>query len=105
MLFRSISKLNVDEFIETANMRYELFSQTKTYLKSSGQGNMISILPEDDVELMKEVADKMTVNPVLVVSKPSGGKIHSAKTVPLDMNYEHDMKLAVKSTVKSVQLT
>lgn len=100
----SVSKLNADEFIETANKRYELFSQTKAYLKSSGQGDMVSILPEADVELMKEVADKMTINPVLVVNKPSGGKIYSTKTVPLDMNYEHDMKLAVKSTVQSVQL-
>lgn len=98
-----ISKPNVDEFIHIANERHRLFQNAKDYLNHSGQGDMVSQLPESDINLMKEVADRMTVNPVLVTTKPTGGKKHNSRTVKLDTDYTKTMELAVKVTVQSVQ--
>lgn len=99
-----ISKPNADEFISTANTRYDLFIKAKSYLDSSGQSDMVNLLPESDVTLMKEVADKMTVKPVLEVVRPVDGGKHIAKTIPLDADYNKDMKLAIKATVETIQL-
>lgn len=96
-----VSKINVDHFIDAANERSELLEEAVDYLEQSGQGDMVRLLPVTDIEVMQELADEMDINPVLPMSVPDEAKHHSARTVALGVNYEPDMRLAVKSTIAS----
>lgn len=98
-----VSKINVDKFIEAAEERADLLEDAVDYLESSGQEDAVAFLPVKDVTLMKEVADRMDVDPTLLFQEPEYAKKHSGKTVTLDADYEADMKLAVKSTVQAMQ--
>lgn len=96
-----VSKPNVDEFVATANTRYELFQDAKDYLIRSGQPDAVDQFPERDIVLMKQVADRMQVQPVLAASRPDTGGHRRTRTVPLGVDYQKDMELAVRSTVQA----
>lgn len=100
-----VSKVNADKFIEMANRRYHAFQGAKDYLIRSGQPDGIARFPEADIQLMKDVADKMKVKSIIVTKKStSDGKRHNGRTVALDADYSKDMELAVRMAVQSVQL-
>lgn len=99
-----ISKVNVDVFCDMAEERYGAFVKAKDYLVRSGQAYTVQSLPEKDVLFMKEYADKLRVNPVLVTTRPSGGKKRLARTVALDTDYLQDMKTVVQSSIRSAQM-
>lgn len=100
-----VSKVNADIFIDMANRRYKAFQGAKDYLLRSGQPEGVVQLPETDIQLMKEVADRMQVKSIIPTKKTtSDGKRHNGRTVPLDMDYIKDMELAVKMAVQSTQL-
>lgn len=100
----SISKPNVETFIETAEKRLSLYMGAREYLELSGQADKISVLPEKDVFAMAETAGGLRTQAVLPSSRPSsGGKSHAGRTVRLDANYRRTIDMAIKSTVQSVQ--
>ena len=99
-----ISRPNVEHFIEAANRRYYRFQEAKDYLIGSGQEAALVNFPEHDINLMKEVADSMTVKPVLMAATPSeSGQKRNTHTVKLDQDYMINMELAVKSAISSIQ--
>lgn len=100
-----VSKINADKFIEFANRRYNAFQGAKDYLIRSGQPDGLAQFPEKDIELMKDVADSMSVVSTIVTKKANnGGKRHNGRTIRLDSDYSKDMELAVRSALQSVQL-
>lgn len=99
-----VSKKNVDTFVEMANRRYDAYQGAKAYLEGSGQEYAVKALPGQDIQVMKELADRMTVKPTLVPVQPVAPiKKGRSKTVTLDADYTKDMQLAIKATVQSVQ--
>lgn len=101
-----ISKINADEFIETAEKRNNLFRQAKAYLVASGQSSAIQSFASADIKAMKEMADSMKIKPVMTVAKPvsSSGKRRNSATFRLDIDYTKDMKAAVEETISSLQM-
>lgn len=96
-----ISKSNLDAFVEAADERYRLYQGAKTYLMASGQVESVSQLPETDIQAMKDLADRMRVNPVMTVVKPEAKEfMRRGKTVRLDMDYTQNINEAVKSVLQ-----
>lgn len=101
-----VSQPNVEAFIEVADRRYELYRAACSYLESTGQELSLSQLPQKDVTAMKETADRMRTQPVLVSSRPNEqGTKRMARTVSLDTDYDSVIRDAIHQTVQSVQLT
>lgn len=99
-----ISRPNAEIFIDAANERYLRFQEAKEYLLGSGQEKALENFPEKDIELMKEVADRMGTNPILIAEIPlDSGQKRNSKTVPLDRDYMTNMELVVKSTISSME--
>lgn len=99
-----ISKSNLDIFTEAADERYRLYQNAKLYLMSSGQEAAISQLPEVDIRIMKDFADRMRVNPVMKVVHPEAKEfLRKGKTVSLDMDYTQNINETVKSIVQDRQ--
>ena len=99
-----ISQVNIDAFREQAERRYQAFEAAKSYLINSGQEEAAKTLPEADILFMKEYADRLATNPVLLTGRPDSGEFHRGRTVRLGKNYELDMRAIVESTVRAVQL-
>lgn len=99
-----VSKINIDNFIEQTDKRYEAFINAKEYLVGTNQLEFIN-LPEKDVEVMKELADSLK-NTTFLASKPvvAGNQKKRSKTVSLDKDLDNEMKLAVKMSVNSTSL-
>ena len=54
---------------------------------------------------MKDVADRISQEPVIISQKPTGGgKRKRSKTISLDRDYRQSIEMAVKSTIQSIQL-
>ena len=98
-----ISKRNVDAFINVANVRHNMYEAACEYLHKSEQDFAIDNLPGEDIKIMKNLADKMQVNAVLVSNKASGDKIKPRNTIPLTVNYDLEFHDAVQSTLKQIQ--
>ena len=99
-----ISKPNIDKFCEMAAKRYAAFEKAREYLVLSNQEDALQSLPEKDVEIMKDFADKFAAEPVLVATRPNSGQFRKTNTIRLGRKYEEDMKAMVASTVRSLQL-
>lgn len=99
-----ISKPNIDKFCDMAGRRYEAFEKAREYLVLSNQEDALQSLPEKDVEIMKDFADKFAAEPVLVATRPNSGQFRKTNTIRLGRKYEEDMKAMVASTVRSLQL-
>lgn len=99
-----ISKPNIDKFCDMASKRYEAFEKAREYLVLSNQEDALQSLPEKDVEIMKDFADKFAAEPVLVATRPNSGQFRKTNTIRLGRKYEEDMKAMVASTVRSLQL-
>lgn len=99
-----VSKKNVDAFVEAAGKRFEAYQGAKQYLMGTGQEYALSALPGTDIQVMKDLADRMSSQPTMMPAQgdPTGRR-GRGKTVRLDTDYTKDMKLAVKATVQSVQ--
>lgn len=98
-----ISKVNIDKFVECADTRWALFQGAREYLVNSGQAHAVPSLGEADITLMKDVADRLRVEPVMSVERPDGGRRHKGRTVSLDNNFENDLSLAVRNTLQSIE--
>lgn len=99
-----VSKKNVDMFVEMANRRYDAYQGAKAYLEGSGQEHAVKALPGQDIQVMKELADRMTIKPILTPVQPAEPIQKSrSRTVTLDADYTKDMQLAIKATIQSVQ--
>ena len=100
-----VSKVNADSFIELANRRYSAFQSAKDYLVNSGQSAALSHFPEQDIELMKEVADSMSQFALVMQSQDKAdGRVKPVKTIKLDRKHCLDIETIVKATVQSVQI-
>ena len=100
-----ISKPNADRFVETARKRYSLYQGAKEYLEQSGQPEGVAQFNERDIHLMKDVADRISQEPVIISQKPTGGgKRKRSRTISLDRDYRQSIEMAVKSTIQSIQL-
>jgi len=97
-----VSRATVSPFIESANERWTKYQGACEYLRNSDQEYMIDSFPNRDISLMKELADKMSQDPVLETNKVSSQMKHNGKTIPLGIDYNRDMSLAVKMTVQSI---
>lgn len=101
----TVSKINVDNFVEAAERRYNAFQGAKAYLSATQQLGVLH-LPEEDITTMKELADSLKSNPVLSAKAVFGGKdVKRSKTVTLDTDLDSRMKLAVKMQLASTNLT
>lgn len=99
-----VSKRNVDAFVEMANARYDAYIGAVAYLEGSGQEYAVKALPGQDIQVMKELADRMIIKPTLVPVQPVEPiKKGRTNTVTLDADYTKDMQLAIKATIQSVQ--
>lgn len=90
---------NVEKFVATANRRYMLYEAAKSYLQRSGQSESILSLPEKDIYYMKELADSMSVQPVLHTSVGEAGEKRRNKTVSLDDDYMTEIRSAIHDVV------
>lgn len=95
---------SIDLFTRIANRRYDLFLSAREYLLKSGQTESISNLPEADVRLMKDYADRIMYSHVLATERTADIQVqeHRALTVSLNKDYKQDVDLAVRSAVQSV---
>lgn len=100
-----VSKRNVDSFVEAADMRYELYQDAMDYLRASGQEEAVDSFPGRDVQVMKELADRMRSTGVLEsdLKSAADGTKRRSRTFTLDRDFDTDMKLAVKMTVQSIR--
>ncbi len=99
-----ISKFNVDNFVEAAHERYAKYQAACEYLRGSDQELMIDTFQNKDIQSMKELADKLSMRPILEQNRTSIDLKHNSRTVKLDTDYGKDMKMAVKLTVQSINL-
>lgn len=96
-----VSRVNVERFTEMADRRYELYQGARDYLINSHQEQAIEWLPTRDVENMKQLADRMRVDPVIVKTRPTSGSRKSGRTVRLDVDFKKDIDTAIKLAVDS----
>ena len=96
-----VSRVNVERFANMADRRYELYQSACDYLIRSGQEQGIALLPSRDVENMKQLADRMRVDPVIVKTTPVSGSRKSGRTVRLDVDFQKDIDVAIKLAVDS----
>lgn len=99
-----VSRLNVERFVEAANHRHELYTKAAAYLKASGQGEIVSQFAGRDIELMKELADRVAETgqlPTKVGESGAGGR--RSRTVALDRDYMEDMDMAVRMAVETAR--
>ena len=100
-----VSKRNLDVFTEAADTRYELYQNAMQYLRNSGQADAVSTFPGKDVIAMKELADRMRGTSIMPsnLKESTEGTQKRSRTFRLDMDFEQNMRAAVKATVQSVQ--
>ncbi len=99
-----VSRLNIERFAEAANRRYELYKQATAYLEASGQGDLVHEFAGRDIELMKELSDRMSQTGRLETKVGDGGPGgRRSKTVRLDRDYRSDIDLAVRMTVETAR--
>lgn len=97
-----VSKPYLDEFVKMANERYDAFQKAKLYLEGTGQQTELSSLPEQDVMVMKEYADRFGTTGILPSSRKAGSQFRQRRTVRLGHNYEKDLQMAVHAAVASM---
>lgn len=97
-----VSKPYLDEFVKMANERYDAFQKAKLYLEGTGQHTELESLPEQDVMVMKEYADRFGTTGILPSSRKSGSQFRQSRTVRLGKNYEKDLQMAVHAAVASM---
>lgn len=97
----AVSKVNIDTFVEATEKRYELYQKAKAYLDQSGQSVAAEELPGKDVQLMKDVADRLRVDGRLTSQVPAASAGGRNKTVRLDMAYQADIDLAIRASVET----
>lgn len=97
-----VSKPYLDEFVKMANERYDAFQKAKLYLEGTGQYTELESLPEQDVMVMKEYADRFGTTGILPSSRKAGSQFRQSRTVRLGKNYERDLQMAVHAAVASM---
>ena len=97
-----VSKPYLDEFVKMANERYDAFQKAKLYLEGTGQHTELESLPEQDVMVMKEYADRFGTTGILPSSRKAGSQFRQSRTVRLGKNYEKDLQMAVHAAVASM---
>lgn len=97
-----VSKPYLDEFVKMANERYDAFQKAKLYLEGTGQHTELESLPEQDVMVMKEYADRFGTTGILPSSRKAGSQFRQSRTVRLGKNYEKDLPMAVHAAVASM---
>lgn len=90
----------IQPFLSLAKQRYELLLPAKEYLLYSGQADKVRFLPESDIYLMKDVADRISYTNVLQ-AKQSDHEIEgqTSKTIKLDRRLPDDMDLVIRSVI------
>lgn len=97
-----VSKPYLDEFVKMANERYDAFQKAKLYLEGTGQHTELESLPEQDVMVMKEYADRFGTTGILPSSRKAGSQFRQSRTVRLGKNYEKNLQMAVHAAVASM---
>lgn len=97
-----VSKPYLDEFVKMANERYDAFQKAKLYLEGTGQHTELESLPEQDVMVMKEYADRFGTTGILPSSRKAGSQFRQSRTVRLGKNYEKDLQMEVHAAVASM---
>ena len=115
-----VSDKYVKQFVQTAEIRSELYERAKEYLVKTNQQQFLSLFPEQDIMLMRDVADSLklarniqtkTSVTMIPVDERSGGKVNEGaadkpvpKTLPLGKSCrkcQYDLDLAIRTTVQS----
>lgn len=99
-----VSQVNLNRFCDMAEKRYQMYQSAKAYLELTSQHDALNDLPGKDILFMKDYADRFIQNNVLSAERELVGHFHKVATVALDEDYEMDMKTAVQSTIRSLQL-
>lgn len=99
-----ISKINIDNFIEASEKRYEAYIGAKNYLDGTGQSDAFDF-PENDIKTMKELADSLKIKPYLEAREINGGsQAKRSKTVDLGQDLDKNMQLAIKTSIQAASL-
>ena len=104
----NVAKINAKHFVDGADKRYDAFMKAKEYLEATGQEFVIESLPENDIMVQHNVADKFREDDVLHTSRMVlRKKKEDSRTVRIDYDFyvhqEEDIKNVVKSTISSLQ--
>jgi hypothetical protein len=103
-----ISTVNIDNFVEATDERYDKFQRAKQYLINSGQEEAISSFAVDDIELQKSVADRFRDDAVLHTKRDTSPERRKAtKTVRIDYDFyvhqEEEIKETIKDSMNTIQ--
>lgn len=98
----NISNDNVDKFVAMADSRYQAFQAAKTYLESTGQGDLAANFPENDINQQSQVADRFRIGEIFRAAReePTGQK-HEVRTVRSDYEHYYDYELDIKNLIKN----
>lgn len=98
----NISNDNVDKFVAMADSRYQAFQAAKTYLESTGQGDLAANFPENDINQQSQVADRFRTGEIFRAAReePTGQK-HEVRTVRSDYEHYYDYELDIKNLIKN----
>lgn len=109
----AIPRAQSQVFVNMADKRYEAFQQAKKYLDASGQEDMAKSLPETDILLQHDFAERFKTNNVELQSavEKTKRKKRDSRTIRLDYDFyvhqereiKDDIKLVVQNTVLSLQ--
>ena len=113
-----VSDKYVRQFVQASEIRSELYERAKEYLVKTNQQQFLSLFPEQDIVLMRDVADSLksarnlqTAVTMIPVDTGRDGQqaagdrdMRVPKTLPLGKSCrqcQYDLDLAIRTTVQS----
>lgn len=100
---RHVSPNNVDAFVRTTNERVAKLQSAIEYFRSTGQGKLAEELPIDDCIRMSVLSQELSETAVLESSRGvSNGIVEHLTSIPLDSDFEHDLRNEVRGIITSV---
>lgn len=87
-----VSNFNVENFVNVAKQRKEVFDKAEKYLIGSGQEEYIEELPKRDIEVMYQFALKLEDRNVLKSVRSEAELVPKSKTFTLDKSYKEIIK-------------
>lgn len=96
----NISRVNIDAFINTTYERARLYDGARDYLVMTDQGGVLKSLSGKDIRLMKQMAERLDVEPVLDRARPDPSMaVRRGPTIKLDRDLGPDMSMAIRAAV------
>lgn len=96
----NISRVNADMFIKTTYERARLYDAARDYLVMTDQPGVLKSLSGKDIRLMKKMAERLDVEPVLDRARPDPSlTVKRGPTIRLDRDLGPDMSMAIEAAV------